>query len=108
MAKEAVERRGDSIRLACEALFISQNCYRCEPKLSDENAGIADWLVRLTHDQKNWGFGLCFLFLRNVKGFRWNHKRVYRISCKLELNLRIRPKSASFGKRPNHWRSRPP
>ena len=92
MAREAVERREISIRLACEALFISQNCYRYEPKLSDENAEIADWLVRLTHNQKNWGFGLCFLFLRNVKGFRWNHKRVYRIYCELELNLRIKPK----------------
>jgi putative transposase len=92
MAREAVERRDISIRLACEALFISQNCYRYEPKLSDENAEIADWLVRLTHNQKNWGFGLCYLFLRNVKGFRWNHKRVYRIYCELELNLRIKPK----------------
>jgi len=68
MAREAVEGRDISIRLACEALFISQNCYRYKPKLSDENAEIADWLVRLTHNQKNWGFGLCFLFLRNVKG----------------------------------------
>lgn len=40
----------------------------------------------------NWGFGLCFLYLRNVKGFGWNHKRVYRIYRELELNLRIRPK----------------
>jgi len=38
------------------------------------------------------GFGLCFLYLRNVKKFRWNHKRVYRIDKELELNLRIRPK----------------
>jgi len=92
MAKEAVESRAISVRLACEALFISQNCYRYQPKLSGENAEIADWLVRLTYNQKNWGFGLCFLFLRNVKGFRWNHKRVYRIYRELELNLRIKPK----------------
>ena len=36
-------------------------------------------------------FGLCFLYLRNVKGFGWNHKRVYRIYRELELNLRIKP-----------------
>jgi len=92
MAKDMVERRGISVRLACEALFVSQNCYRYQPKLSDENAEIADWLVRLTHNQRNWGFGLCYLFLRNVKGFGWNHKRVYRIYRELELNLRIKPK----------------
>jgi putative transposase len=39
-----------------------------------------------------WGFGLCFLYLRNVKGYKWNHKRVYRIYKELELNLRIKPK----------------
>lgn len=30
--------------------------------------------------------------LRNVKGFSWNHKRVYRICQELELNLRIKPR----------------
>ena len=37
-------------------------------------------------------FGLCFLHLRNVKGFGWNHKRVYRIYRELELNMRIKPR----------------
>lgn len=38
-----------------------------------------------------WGFKLCFLYLRNVKKYKWNHKRVYRIYKELELNLRIKP-----------------
>ncbi|MFP3498915.1 IS3 family transposase, partial [Pseudomonas sp. SIMBA_059] len=38
------------------------------------------------------GFGLCFLDMRNVQGYRWNHKRVYRIYRELELNLRIKPR----------------
>ena len=92
MAKQAAAARGLSTRLACRAFGISETCYRYQPKLSDENAEIADWLVRLTHNQRNWGFGLCFLHLRNVKGFGWNHKRVYRIYRELELNLRIKPK----------------
>lgn len=53
---------------------------------------IADWLVRLTAAYRTWGFGLCYLHLRNVKQFDWNHKRVYRIYRMLELNLRIKPK----------------
>jgi len=55
-----------------------------EEKLKAE---IADWLLRLTTANKRWGFGLCFMFLRNSKGFKWNHKRVYRIYRELELNL---------------------
>lgn len=60
--------------------------------LSDENEAIADWLERLTANKRSWGFGLCFLCLFNVQGYGWTHKRVYRIYCKLELNLRIKPK----------------
>jgi transposase InsO family protein len=81
-----------SIALACRTFQISETCYRYEPLLSVENAEIAGWLVRLTANRKTWGFGLCYLYLRNVKGFEWNHKRVHRIYCELELNLRIRPR----------------
>lgn len=81
-----------NIRVVCAALGISRTCYRYQRKLSTENAKIAAWLIRLTNEQKNWGFGLCYLYLRNVQGFRWNHKRVYRIYRELELNLRIKPK----------------
>lgn len=91
MAREVVDQGKTSIRQACVMFRVSETCYRYQPLLSDENAEIADWLIRLTHNQKNWGFGLCFLFLRNVKGFHWNHKRVYRIYRELELNLRIKP-----------------
>lgn len=92
MAQQAVIVRGASIRLACEAFDISETCYRYQPKLSDENTEIGDWLVRLTTSYRSWGFGLCYLHLRNVKGYGWNHKRVYRIYRELELNLRIKPK----------------
>lgn len=61
---------------------------------------MADCLVRLTYNQKNWGFGLCFLHLRNVKGQGWSHKRVYRIYRELELNLRIKPRKRLVRERP--------
>jgi len=86
--------------MACQAFGISQTCYRYQAKLSSENSGIADWLIRLTANQHNWGFGLCFLYLRNVKGYGWNHKRVYRIYRALELNLRIKPKKRLVREKP--------
>ncbi len=92
MAKALVNTRRFSIRLACACVDISESGYRYQAKYSTENALIADWLLRLTTTHKRWGFGLCFLYLRNVKGFSWNHKRVYRIYRELELNLRIKPR----------------
>lgn len=101
MAKRAVSAGLLSIRAACTAFTISQTCYRYRPLLSDENAYIAAWLMSLTNSKRNWGFKLCFLYLRNVKGFGWNHKRVYRIYCELELNMRIKPKKRLYRDKPD-------
>ncbi len=92
MAQRACEQFDVSIRLACEVFSISPSTYHYKAVLSGENAAIADWLLRLTTVNKRWGFGLCFMYLRNVKGFEWNHKRVYRIYRELELKLRIKPR----------------
>jgi putative transposase len=100
MAKKAVTERGDCIRVACEAFRISESCYRYERKLDAENDEVANWLIRLTDNHRIWGFGLCYLYLRNVKGFEWNHKRVYRIYKKLELNLRIKPRKRLVREKP--------
>jgi putative transposase len=100
MAKEAVADKKAPISLACSAFGISESCYRYEAKLGSESDEIVDWLIRLTDNHRNWGFGLCFLYLRNVKGHGWNHKRVYRIYRELELNLRIRPKKRMVREKP--------
>ena len=84
--------KGVSIALACRAFDVSETCYRYSPKLDDENEQIADLLLGLTAAKKTWGFGLCFLYMRNVQGHGWNHKRVYRSYRELELNLRIKPR----------------
>ena len=90
--RECSEDQAGQRRVGLPHTQISETCYRYERKFDDESAEIADWLVRLTTNRKTWGFGLCFLYQRNVKGFGWNHKRVYRIYCELELNLCIRPR----------------
>jgi putative transposase len=100
MAKKVVAERGVCIRVACVAFCISESCYRYERKLDAENDVVANWLIRLTDNHRNWGFGLCYLYLRNVKGFKWNHKRVYRIYKELELNLRIKPRKRLVREKP--------
>jgi putative transposase len=100
MAGKAVAQKGVSVALACRTFGISETCYRYSRKLSDENEEIADLLVGLTQAHRTWGFGLCFLYLRNVKGHPWNHKRVYRIYRELELNLRIKPRKRLVREKP--------
>lgn len=61
---------------------------------------IADGLMRLTGNHHNWGFGLCFLYLRNVNGLAWNRKGIYRIYRELALNLRIKPRKRLLREKP--------
>jgi putative transposase len=70
IARRAVTERGISVRLACQIFRLSEACYRYEAKKNAENERIADWLLKLTDNHRNWGLGLCYLYLRNVKGFK--------------------------------------
>ena len=92
MACHYIQERSIRIRRACCIFNISSTCYYRKSAASDENKQIADLLIEITTQNKNWGFGLCFLSLRNVLGLPYNHKCVYRIYCELELNLRIKPR----------------
>jgi putative transposase len=92
MAKKAVVERGVCTPVACLAFCISESCYCYERKLDAEKDEVATWLIPLTDSHRSWGFGLYYVNLRNVKGFKWNHKCVYRIYNELELNLRIKPR----------------
>jgi len=60
MAKAAIVTYVSTTRLVCLAFGISQTCYRYQAKLSSENLEIADHLIRLTHNQRNWGVWLMF------------------------------------------------
>jgi putative transposase len=100
MAIEAVEKTAMSVRQVCRWFSLSRGAYRYEPRPDRGDEEIADWLTRLTENRRNWGFGLCFLYLRNVRGYGWNHKRVYRIYRQLELNLRIKPKKRLVREKP--------
>jgi hypothetical protein len=53
--------------------------YHYQAKLCSDNGHIADWLVKLTHNKRNWGFGLCHLYLRNVKGLKWSTQEKFSV-----------------------------
>jgi len=69
MAQKSISESKANIRVSCAIFSISETCYRYQAKLSTENAEIADWLLRLSITHKRWGFGVCYLYLRNIKVF---------------------------------------
>ncbi len=109
MAQRAVRDKAIPIRLACEALRFSESSYRYEAKHNAESELIANWLIRLMDNNRSRGFGLCYLYLLNVKNYTWIHKRIYRITTKgspfrdkdLELNLRIKPRKRLVRDKPD-------
>jgi putative transposase len=81
---EAISQKGDGedsahksgcLHTGCLP-HISESCFCYDRKLDAQNGEVANWLIRLTDHHRNWGFSLCYLYLRNVKGFKWNRKRV--------------------------------
>lgn len=69
MVQQGVSEFHISIKLACAIFSVSETCYRYEAKSNAENELITNWLIRLTDKNRSWGFGLCYLYLRNVKKY---------------------------------------
>ena len=94
MAHELRNSRQLSISSACKLTGISEKRFRHIPSNTEVNTMIANKLIELTHTkgQATWGFRLCYLHIRNVLGWKYNHKRIYRIYKELGLNLRLIPK----------------
>lgn len=79
-----------SIVKCCGVVGISRAAYYYKSKLTDDSEimGVLNALVEKHH---RWGFPKCFKRLRKL-GYRWNHKRVYRVYTALKLNLRRKAK----------------
>lgn len=71
-------------------LEISRTAYRYEPIKADDSELIEQLQIIAEHKPR-WGFKKMGQYLRN-QGYSWNHKRVHRVYCELELNLRVKPK----------------
>jgi putative transposase len=85
-----MQQHGKSISRSCNICGLSQSTYYYKPKKADDSA-VKKELLKLAEKHPKRGFKKMFNLLRN-NGFRWNHKRVYRVYCDLRLNLRVKPK----------------
>lgn len=84
------QEHGLSERRACAALELSRSVNRYVRRPNDDYL-IIEALLKLAERHPDLGFGKLFKILRRV-GYRWNHKRVYRVYCGLRLNKRRRGK----------------
>jgi len=85
-----MQEYGLSERQACKILNLSRSVYRYKPKKGCDEE-VTRELLDLAGRKPRWGFGKMADYLKN-KGYGWNHKRIRRVYCELNLNLRVRPK----------------
>lgn len=69
---------------------MSRSAFRYQAKKPDDRE-IRVELHSLAERKPRWGFKKMYDYLKN-QGFYWNHKKVYRVYCEMELNLRKKPK----------------
>jgi len=79
-----------SVRRACRVVGISDALYRYQPDRTKDEPVIAA-LQEAVERYPAYGFSKLFKILRRW-GHPWNHKRVYRLYCLLNLNKRRRGK----------------
>ncbi len=60
-----LEERSLTIPLGREAFVLGVSDYLFRPQLTAQNPCIIDLLVRLMNSQRRWGFGICYLNLRD-------------------------------------------
>lgn len=80
-----------SLRRACILFALSSSVYYYRTKRKPEDERISGLLGELATTHPRWGFWMMHHHLR-LNGYRWNHKRVYRIYTAMKLNLRRKHK----------------
>lgn len=81
-----------SIRKSCFCIGLSRAAYyRTTQTWLDKDAEIIRALNELVEKHARWGFWKCYKALKRMN-YQWNHKRVYRVYCHMNLNRKRRAK----------------
>lgn len=81
-----------SVGRSCGCVGLSRSAYYRAPVLgAEKDEEVIQALNELLDRHPRWGFWKSFKALRR-KNPNWNHKRVYRVYCRLGLNLKRRAK----------------
>ena len=79
-------KSGMSERRACKLLEMDRSSYRYEPQ-PDRNAAVRQELIALARQKPRYGYRRLGVLLGR-RGYRVNHKRLYRIYCQEHLAVR--------------------
>lgn len=80
------------ITRACQAARLSRAAsYRSGIDWAARDRDLIMALQAVVVEEPRWGFWKCHDRLR-AQGYRWNHKRMWRVYCQLRLNLPRRTK----------------
>ncbi|GKW33472.1 transposase [Pectobacterium carotovorum subsp. carotovorum] len=83
---------GLSVITACKLTSLSRaSFYRRNTDWREKDKAVIDSIQAILSESPQAGFWKCYYRLR-FKGFSFNHKRVYRVYCRLGLNLKRRVK----------------
>ncbi len=72
-------------------MSVSKTAYYYKPVKQLDETEIKTYLLSLALEHKRWGFEKMMQKAR-LDNKPWNHKRVYRVYCELQLNIRIKPR----------------
>lgn len=81
---------GISQRQACKAVSLPRTTLQYQPRQKDDQP-VIEQLESLIQKHPAIGFWQCYFRIRRA-GFKWNHKKVYRVYTALKLNIRRRRK----------------
>ena len=110
-AAQALIDLGVKIKQACEIVGLGRaSFYRPPRDWRKADAAVIDALNKQLSKSPQAGFWKCYDRIR-LQGYRFNHKRVYRVYCAMGLNIKRRakrvlpkrqPKPLEVMERPNH------
>jgi putative transposase len=80
-----MKKYGLGIKKACRICCVNRSVYYYKSIVKDKDSKIKEKLEELAEKHIRWGFRKMYDKLKN-EGYRWNHKRIYRIYCDMKLN----------------------
>jgi putative transposase len=83
-------QHGVSVRQACKQVDLPRSSMQYKPRGKNDEQ-IIDQFSQLIEKHPSIGFWMSYYRIRR-KGFKWNHKRLYRVYTAMGLNIRRRAK----------------